>query len=293
MNMNKWMNRATGLPALLATCMVLGGCKHETEVTGNIKDSGGVPKGFVTTRITYSTGTGTVSGTFPSPCGPNSDAQCVYDVTIKGKDANGNPLTVQQTSSITLTCVPGGNYELDCEDPLVVQFPSGVGGIVGTYDNNAGASGALIVQEGLLSVEVDNMVYLTPEAGNHLSIISLPKNLPAGTYDIDLSFDAPALQPITTKAIVTGEVRCGTRTVYPPIVPCTTTMSSVPGVVIPVSAFPVPLLPDLSGASWCTPVITLPCGGGVPAASTWGLIALAGLLAAYGFWRQRSGLSAT
>jgi hypothetical protein len=141
-------------------------------------------------------------------------------------------------------------------DPLVVELPAGATDIAGTFDDGAGTHGALVVYPGLSFVPVDDARTLAAGPGKQLVILDLPDGVPVDgvTYQYGLTFrqQVPAgTGPTSVKALLTGKIRVGGKTFYPPLVPCVSDLSAVPSIAIPRSATLEPLaLPGgLTGCS--------------------------------------------
>jgi hypothetical protein len=76
-------------------------------------------------------------------------------------------------------------------------------------------------------------------------VIEYPPGIPPGLYDLSLSFGLASSRDIEVKPLITGKVICDGVVYLPPIVPPVASMAAVAPVTIPVSPFPVEILPPL------------------------------------------------
>jgi hypothetical protein len=133
-------------------------------------------------------------------------------------------------------------------DPVVLELPANVTQIRGTYDGGGANVGRLNVYPGLSLVPIDDSRNLTPSPGNQLVIIDLPNGVPVNgvDYTFDLSFRRTAPKgsgPTPIKAVLTGKVVNGAKTFYPPMLPCTGSMATVPTFTLPRGSAGSALLP--------------------------------------------------
>ena len=131
-------------------------------------------------------------------------------------------------------------------DPLVLELPAGVTDIAGTYDDGAGQSGALLVYPGLSFVPVDDTRRITASAGKQLVIVDLPEGVTVDgvTFQFTLTFEQKVpvgTGPTPFKALLTGRLKVGAKTFYPPVLPCTTDLSTIPTMTLPRSSTMLPV----------------------------------------------------
>jgi IPTL-CTERM motif len=181
-------------------------------------------------------------------------------------------------------------------DPLVIQVPSAVSGVGGTFTHSAG-NGNLVVQGPLASVPIDLTRSLTAEPGTSLYILSVPEAFetanPTGDYGFSLHLNAPpGTTSIPVKAVLTARVRTqGGQDFYPPVFPCVTDMASAPGGTINTSVLSSTLtLPAAASIPVCqsTPyTFGLAAVSAIPTLQPWAFAALALLLAGVAVLRSR------
>lgn len=129
-------------------------------------------------------------------------------------------------------------------DPLVLELPAGVTDLTATFvdDNDPTNSGDLVVYRGLNFVPVDDTRTLSPAPGSQLVIVDLPPGAPVD--GVDYSFSLSYRENVPTgagstpiKALATGKaVAPNGKTFYPPMLPCTSDLSSVPTLQLPETA---------------------------------------------------------
>jgi hypothetical protein len=135
-------------------------------------------------------------------------------------------------------------------DPLVLELPATVTEIAGTYTDGGANSGDLVIYPNLSYVPADDTRTLTPGPGKQLVIVDLPQGVPLDGVDYEMSLSFRQLLPsdpgpTPVRALLTGRVPAGGKTYYPPILPCTSDVSSVPLITLPRSSTFEP--PVLSG----------------------------------------------
>jgi hypothetical protein len=219
---------ATGLLTVIA-------CDNESTIEAQVSPQ--TPKGAAKVKVHVLKNK--QSGTF------NFDGQTVSiscEVTLTGV-VDGQPFVKTVSAKLTSTGAKGAKYEMDCTDPLLLQFPADANNFVATYTSDTGISGRLTVQSRFLSIATAPGQSLQAEPGQQLVLISFPDSMPDGDGDLSLTFDLSSIRSIQVKPVITGKVLCDTKTYYPPIAPATTSMSSVPALTIPVSSVlaPIPL----------------------------------------------------
>ncbi|MGH9324678.1 MAG: hypothetical protein ACRD3V_32945 [Vicinamibacteria bacterium] len=131
-------------------------------------------------------------------------------------------------------------------DPVVLELPAGVTGITGTYTDGGVNTGDLLVYPNLSYIPVDDSRTLTPGPGKQLAIVDFPADIPLDGVDYQMSLSFQQLVPKGTpptpiRALFTGKVRAGTKTYYPPMLPCTSDIASLPTLTLPRSATLQPL----------------------------------------------------
>ncbi len=131
-------------------------------------------------------------------------------------------------------------------DPLVLELPAGVAGIAGTFTDGGANSGDLLVYPNLSYVPVDDNRTLTPGPGKQLVVVDFPAGISVDGVEYQISLRFRQLVPAGTgptpiRALLTGKLRAGPKTYYPPILPCTSNMGSVPLFTLPRAAVFQPL----------------------------------------------------
>lgn len=244
---------------MCAVTLAVVGCDNEDTFEARISPK--LPKGFIKLRTTVVGGS--VEGNFTQNCpapGGQATLECV--ITVVGT-VNGQQVTKAIAIKLKATGPKGARFELECDDPIAVQFPADATNFVGTFDGGGGNSGSLTIQSGLSSISIAPGQSMDAEPGQQLVIVGLPAGLPAATYDLTLEFDLAASRAIDIKPLVLGKVVCDNETFFPPIVPCgLIDLSSLPAVTIPVSADFVPILPPLDGVDDCE--FGIGCSGTCP-----------------------------
>lgn len=182
----------------------------------------------------------------------------VLDVTVFERD--GSPAISISTSSSWLPCLPNEDsglfsctyfgedgisefgiswlgllLELLIFDPLVLQVPEGASNFQASYFEQGGAGGAMVVTAGLDSIRVDSTRTLQAEPGTQLVIVDFPSDAPpSGSGGFNLNFQIPeGLETLNIKAVFTGKVMLDGETYYVPLYPCTTDMSALPTLNVP------------------------------------------------------------
>jgi hypothetical protein len=118
-----------------------------------------------------------------------------------------------------------GNSVLNRYAPVILQVPSAAGYFAGTYDNGNGTLGSLLVTSGLSSLPLDTVTTLRAEPGTQLVIVDLPAP-PAVPDRLGLKFDYRANSP-AIKVMSAAKFQLGSRTFYPPLLPCVTSFSGL------------------------------------------------------------------
>ncbi len=251
---------------LVLASMFVSGCNQETVIKAQVKED--APEGLA--QVSYTVGKNKIEGHF------NFDGQEVFvecAVAVVG-ELNGDPFSKVFYAKLTAKGTKGGSYDLSCTDPILMQFPSDASNFVGTFSGSS--SGYLVIDESLNYLKLNQTDWLTAEPGYKLVLVSFPDDIPDGTYNTDLSFSLGYSRSIDVKTVVTGTLVCDGETYYPPMVPCITNMSQVTPLIIPVSDTLVDVRPELAGLlDDCETLVNCEMQGiGVPALSTWGIVAL-------------------
>ncbi len=234
------MTRVTWSLLLLCAALGASGCKNEGTITAQVSSE--FPKGFVVVKTTVLQGSN--EGEFNENC---QRVELVCQIVVTGTTPDGKTETKSVSAKLEAKGVRGGRYKLNCEDPLIVQFPSDAHTFVAHYVGPNGISGTLPTMAGLSSIELLPGQLLTAEPGTQLVVISYPEGLPGGTYDQVLEFDLGWSRDIQVKPLITGKLSCDHQTYLPPFAMNTTDMAAIPAITIPVSDTPVeiPLPLDL------------------------------------------------
>lgn len=126
-------------------------------------------------------------------------------------------------------------------DPVILELPSDVTNIQGTYNGSGGSSGNLIVYPQLSFIPADETRTFSAGSGKQLAIVDMPAGtiVSGETYTFDLTFRRTAPKgapPVPIKALFAGKVFTFGKHWYPPILPCTTNFASLPSLTLPVSS---------------------------------------------------------
>ena len=127
-----------------------------------------------------------------------------------------------------------GNVVFNRYRPIILQVPSDAGYFAGTFDNGNGTLGSLFVTSGLSSLPLDTETTLRAEPGTQLVVVDLPA-APAVPGRLGLKFDYRANSP-AIKVMSAAKFQLGSRTFYPPLLPCVTSFSGL----APLSAAAIP-----------------------------------------------------
>jgi hypothetical protein len=224
------------LATCLATLLVVGACDNEATFEAQISPQ--LPKGAA--KVKSKVFKNKQSGTF------NFDGQQVEitcKVTLTGI-VDGQPFAKTVEVKLSQTGAKGASYEMDCTDPLLIQFPADAYNFTATYVSDTGVTGGLPITSNLTAIATEPGKVLKAEPGTRFVLISFPPNMPDGDVTLTLDFDLRSIRPIAIKSMIVAKASCGADTYYPPIVPAgTVSMASVPALTIPVSAAmqPIPL----------------------------------------------------
>ena len=129
-------------------------------------------------------------------------------------------------------------------DPLILQVPSDVTNVSGTYTTGGDPPGPLVITE-TTSFAADASTTVTAETGQKFLIIELPAavaaTIPPGDATIGpafswtLDFQLASLRSIEVKAMATLRIDEAGQTFYPPMSPCVTDFADAPGITVPVA----------------------------------------------------------
>jgi hypothetical protein len=129
-------------------------------------------------------------------------------------------------------------------DPMILELPAGAT-LAGRF-TGGGVSGNLLVYPNLSFVPIDDTRTLTPAAGKQLVIVDLPATAPVNGVTYDFTLDMQQILPrgsgpTQVKGLLAGRVKNGSKTFYPPMLPCVTSMAAAPTIQLPTSAALQPL----------------------------------------------------
>jgi len=139
-------------------------------------------------------------------------------------------------------------YELECNDPLILELPTDASDIRAA----ATASGEAVelVRAPVASLPLAGAKRLRAEPQTQFAVVGWPRALPSGDYSVELDFDLSASGPLRMKAIYAASVSCGRSTYVQPILPVATSMARVPAFSLDPSTNPATiLLPRIAGAA--------------------------------------------
>lgn len=145
-------------------------------------------------------------------------------------------------------------------DPLILQIPADVTGLIATYDDGSGAGAQPLARRYTTNIPVTPQIGIQAEAGQKFVILELPASVTAGlpegdpdsapefSYAVEFRRSEPLgapIPPMNIKVMLAGKAVVNGNTFYVPTLPCTTTIASVPAIEIPVSQTAVDLLPAI------------------------------------------------
>jgi len=146
---------------------------------------------------------------------------------------------------VILSNIPGFVFFFELFfDPLILQYPSDVTNISGTYNDYQGIQGNLTVVSDLDAIPVTPEINLMPEPGHKLAIIDFPDdpsivipeaNEPEKWYQFTLSFRCNPARDIEIKCICAGKVVADEEAYYVPLCPATTDFTEIPPITIPMA----------------------------------------------------------
>jgi hypothetical protein len=122
-------------------------------------------------------------------------------------------------------------------DPIVLEVPAGTSSqIAGSFTNNLGQSGNLIVYPALPFIPVDDTRTMKAGPGKELVILDLPDTAARDAF-YEFELDLPQLvtpgSTANVKAVATGKRTIGGKAFYMPLMPCTSVIASMPTIELP------------------------------------------------------------
>ena len=139
-------------------------------------------------------------------------------------------------------------------DPLIVQAPSDVISVTATVDAGSGPQPA--VMQARQSFEVQPHQPITAEVGTKFLIFEFPSDIistitvtdpvngPHFNFALNFTQRHPlsqTVEPVNVKAMFTAKVVTRGHVYYAPLLPCTTSFTSIPSIAIPITTTPVNL----------------------------------------------------
>jgi hypothetical protein len=147
-----------------------------------------------------------------------------------------------------------GNNDGIAGPPVAVfQLPVDAHAIAGTFNNQHGTAGNLVVDAGHAELPMDAATNLIAEAGMQLVVVSFPPGTPSDTYFLVFSYHA--LSATKLKAMLAAPVSAGNRTYYASLDPCANRFAALPNVPLPQT--PIETAVDISGIMGAY----VPCNG--------------------------------
>jgi hypothetical protein len=192
--------------------------------------------------------------------GVDCSVTLVYDV----REATGSAVLAQtyRARLRTARLRRGTPYAVNRLGPLIVQLPVDASGVAATSTSASGLETVLPVQAPVASIPLAFRKRLRPEPKTQFAVVSWPRGLPAGAYQLKLAFVLPRARPFREKAIYTASVACGRSRYLQPILSPVTRMAGAPAFRIFPSADPINLsLPRVAGSigSYAEAKRTLAC----------------------------------
>ena len=254
--------RPSFIALLVVAAVTLAGCNNKAEMKAQITPQISNPGGQATEVTDVHVAKGKVGPGKTTVEGQKIDIDCT--VTVTGRIGDGPPVTRTFTVGLHTGPLPKGTeFEINCEDPLIVQVPRDVTAFTASATPvKGGAAVNLPIRPALRLVAISagkKPRFLIAEPGTQLAVIGWPANLMDGDYHIASKFMLRAVRPVQQKVIVAANVSCGGATYLQPILPIVTSMASVPSLSIPVtSTMATVALPSVSQPSHSD--VTLSCG---------------------------------
>jgi hypothetical protein len=217
-----------GLVALAA------GCAFESEIAIQFKEGQQV---VVTESASSDQSPHRVQGTTTRNrqiVGIDCSITILYDV----REATGTALLAQRyVVHLRTPRLPRGTaYELDCMGPLIVELPAEASGVEAQSTSASGLRDTLPVQAPVVSVPLAFRKRLRAEPQTQFVVVSWPRALLPGEYQVELTFGLPDARAIREKAVYMASVSCGRSTYLQPIMPPFASMARVAALTIQPSA---------------------------------------------------------
>jgi hypothetical protein len=229
------MLRSAKLGALaLALTLLTSGCFLRTILGGVFEVNLGDEISAIVGRV-FANATGAVCG--ERDVGGHRQVECTYVFA-----SEMFPFVPHQTSTAELI----GEFGLFgvIIDPLILQVPSDVHGVVATFREEGDAARVLETAVTDRFLAAPGRV-VAAEPGQQFVILQLPDDvadrLPEGDprlgrqFAFDLEFRLSVLAPVEIKPMFTLAVEADGVTYYPPMLPCVTDFAQVPGFELPVT----------------------------------------------------------
>ncbi len=226
----RWRRRAAGPLLAGALALVLAGCNQKDEIKAQIART--APEGLA--DVTWSVHSAAIKGTYNFD-GQEVQVECNF--TITGQ-VDGKPTTFTAHVVLKAKGSKGGSYELKCDDPLVIQFPSEAHAFSAAAISSGGTTTRLPVTSGLASLRTAPGRLLSAARHQQLVVISFPPGLRPGTYRLHLTFDLRTSHPIAVKPMIAGAVTCATGSFTPLLLPAVSDIGKVPADTIPLAGTP-------------------------------------------------------
>jgi hypothetical protein len=177
---------------------------------------------------------------------------CSVTIFYTVREATGTAfLTQRYLVHLHTRQLPSGTaYEVDCNDPLIVELPADASAVRATSTSRSGRRVALPVKAQVHSIPLALGKRLRAERRTQFAVVRWPRTLSAGDYRVELAFDLPQARAIRLKALYAVSVSCGGSSYLQPILPLVTGMAAVPAFTIQPSAQATGiLLPRVAGAA--------------------------------------------
>ena len=216
--------------ALGALAIPSAGCNLQAKIEAEIQKE--IPKGFISGGVHL--GGSSAKGTFNFD-GQKVAIKCRYRITVV---QGGKKEEQVWDVDVEITGSKGGSYSLDCNDPLVAQFPADASAFTASATDKNGHTTQLKVKGGVHSVKLDHRRTLTAEGTQQLVIGRVPHKLPKGKYKLTLNFHLATSRSISVRSFMAAQARCGKNSFLVPTVPRVRKMSAAYAFKIPQSDTP-------------------------------------------------------
>jgi hypothetical protein len=125
-------------------------------------------------------------------------------------------VTTTSTVGLRTGKLPKGTpFELDCQDPLILEVPTDASGFVANASSSRGAGTHLPILSNLRAPAISagpRPQQLIVERGAQFVNIGWSSTLADGVYDVTTSFKTSCVHPTQQKIIVAANVSCGGST---------------------------------------------------------------------------------